>query len=300
MNIVFHIGYPKTATTWLQERYFPNVANYHYIPLNNANRIFLNSDFFLFDAQDVRKNLMAISNSNLLVSSEFFTTAINFGWHYGYFSAGIANKIHATFPEAHIVVFLRRQQSLICSAYQQYIKNGGTFGFKRWLHSGDVFCMEHLLFDKLISYYDGLFGKSNVHVYLFEEFRENQAEFLRKMNEELGFEVDLEKISFAKVNRGIRRGIFPLLRMVNHFYKKPVGRKRFVMHVPGMTSVGRAIYKYLNAYRFFGSFLSEKDFLSRKDIEDIKQFYSKSNTILSKRIDAEKLRRFGYFLEDGQ
>lgn len=301
MNVVFHIGYSKTATTWFQKYYFPKVVNSSYVLLRDANRIFLNTDFFVFDSQKARKDLIAISkNKNLLVSSEHFTTAISFGRHYGYISAGIANKIHATFPEAHIVVFLRRQQSLICSAYQQYIKNGGTFGFKRWFYSGDVFNKEHLIFDKLISYYDGLFGKSNVHVYLFEEFRENQVEFLKKMNEELGFEVDFEKISFAKVNRGIRKGLFFLLKIMNYFYNKPLGTKRCIIHIPGMIHIERAVYKYLNPYRFFGSFLSEKDFLSRKDIENIKQFYSRSNTILSKRIDAEKLRRFGYFLEDGQ
>lgn len=31
MSIIIHIGYPKTASTWFQDEYFPEIENYDYL-----------------------------------------------------------------------------------------------------------------------------------------------------------------------------------------------------------------------------------------------------------------------------
>ncbi len=297
MPVIVHIGYPKTATTWFQQRFFPYIENYSYISYSRVNRIFLYSDFFEFNSQKAREELLAESkNRNLLLSSEFLTTAINFGWQHGYYAAGVAQKIHKTFPEAKIVIFIRRQQSLICSAYQQYLKNGGTYSFKRWLYSGDVFCPEHLYYDGLISYYDKLFGREMVKVYFYEDFKEDNIGFLTRLNREFSFHVDMNAISLKPENVGLRRRVVPFLFMVNHFYKKPVGRKRYLVHVPGMTSVGKAIFKFLNPLPIFGRFLSEDKMLKPEDERKLYDFYSESNRRLANRVDIKKLQHHGYYL----
>jgi hypothetical protein len=297
MPIIIHIGYSKTATTWFQEAYFPLVKNYHFESFKEVNRIFLNSDYFSFNPENTRKELMSKSiNGNLLLSSEFITTAINLGWRNGYYSAGMAHKIHATFPDATIIVFIRRQQSLICSAYQQYLKNGGTYGFRRWLYSGEVFGLEHLNFDRLIEYYDKLFGINKVMVYLYEDFKEDNVNFLTQMNKDLGFQINLNTISKKPINLGLRKYIVPIILIVNHFFKIPVGRKRYIFHVPGMTSMGRAVYKFLNPLPIFGNYLTEDHFLKGKDKEKLHDFYCESNRRLAHRVGMERLTHHGYYL----
>jgi len=297
MPVIIHIGYPKTATTWFQEVYFPSISNYHFESFREVNKVFLNSDCLAFNSDKAKGELLRKSiNGNLLLSSEFLTTGINFGWHHGYYSAGVAQKIHATFPDATIIIFIRRQQSLICSAYQQYIKNGGTYGFKRWLYSGEVFSPEHLCFDKLIDYYDKLFSIDQVKVYLYEEFKEDNISFLSKMNKELGFQVDFNDITFKPLNMRLRNLIVPMMLFVNLFYKKPVGLKRYIIHIPGMTSMGRAIFKYLNPLSIFGNYLSESSLLKVSDNYKLFCYYSKSNKLLANRVGEEKLKYYGYYL----
>jgi len=297
MPVIVHIGYPKTATTWLQKRYFPNIKNFNYISFLEVNKLFIDTDFFTFNAQNTRMELLANSkDGNLLLSSEFITTAINAHWHHGYYSAGVAQKIHATFPDATIVVFIRRQQSLICSAYQQYLKNGGTYGFRRWLYSGDVFCSEHLYYDRMVEFYDNLFGEKQVRVYFYEDFKEDSNGFLTSLNNDLGLVVDMNSISLKPENVGLRRMIIPLLFLVNHFYKKPIGLKRYIIHVPGMTSVGKGIYKFINPFPLFGNFLSEDKMLKPKDKLKLHDFYSESNRRLANRVGLERLNHHGYYL----
>jgi len=295
-SILIHIGYPKTATTWLQDIFFPKILNYHFVSWREANRLIYNSSCFAYNSERIRDEFFKNKGANLLVSSEFFSTAINSGFNYGYFSYGISHKLKETFPDATIIIFIRRQQSLIPSAYQQYIKNGGTYSFRRWFYSGEVFSFEHLIYSKLIEHYIKLFGSNQVKVFLYEDFKMNNRKFMEKFCQEFGFVVDWDSISYTPTNRGLRRFCMPLLKMVNHFYKKPVGRKRFICHIPGMTTVGRGVIKYLNPMPVFGRYLNEDDFLSKKDLEYIKNFYSQHNRELTRYFDKQVLEIFGYYL----
>ncbi|MDI3527885.1 MAG: hypothetical protein PWR03_2069 [Tenuifilum sp.] len=295
-RIIVHIGYPKTATTWFQESLFPNVVNHRFVSWKEANELLLSSDCFNFESTYVRSLLLYNEKNNLIIISEFFSTAINSGFNYGYFSFGISHKIKLAFPEAKILIFIRRQQSLIASAYQQYVKNGGTFGFRRWLYSGEVFRFEHLFYDNLISHYKKLFGDDSVYVYLFENLKEDINAFTKQFCNEHMLEINWEKVNFNPKNRGLRRITIPLLKIINHFYKKPLGRKRYICHIPGMTLIGKGVVKYLNPMPIFGRYLREDDFLKPKDLEYIKNFYSKHNQNLIKYVRRDDLEKFGYFL----
>ncbi len=295
-KVLVHIGYPKTATTWLQENFFPHIQNFRFVSWREANELILNVDSFSYNPDIVKSKLLSGDEGNILISSEFFSTAINFGYHFGYYSMGVALKLAATFPDANIVIFIRRQQSLIPSAYQQYLKNGGTYSFRRWLSSGEVFSFEHLQYDRLIDYYVSLFGMERVSIYLYESFSDDNKRFLIRFCDEHGFEVDWTKVSFLHINKGLRIFCLPLLKAINHFYKKPVGRKRYVCHIPGMTTVGRGIIKYLNPLPVFGRYLREDDFLRSKDLEYIKKFYSSSNRNLTNYFKRHELEKYGYYL----
>jgi hypothetical protein len=298
MSVIVHVGYPKTATTWLQDEYFPKIDNFDYLVDRwLLYRLIFESDSFLFNPEETRAIIKSnLQKENIILSSELLTTSLTFGWHYGNYSIACANKLKRTYPNAKIVIFIRRQQSLICSSYQQYVKNGGTFGFKKWLYSGKVFRFEHLLFDMLIDYYTSLFGSNNVKVYLYEDFKNNNQSFLERFNKDLGLEVDLKKVNFNPINKGLRVLSMPLMKMVNHFYKKPIGCKRYICHIPGMTLIGKGVVKYLNPMPIFGRYFREDDFLKPKDLEYIKNFYSKHNQNLIKYVRRDDLEKFGYFL----
>jgi len=295
-NVLIHIGYPKTATTWLQDVFFPSVLNFSFISKRDANRLILNSNCLAYNPKIIQEEFHKNRNRNLLISSETFSTVINSGFNYGYFSAGIAHKLKETFPDATVIIFIRRQQSIIPSAYQQYVKSGGTFSFRRWLYSGEVFSFERLLYDRLIEYYKSLFSDKQVRVYLYEDLKNDNKQFLQRFSIEHGLDVDWDKVTYSPVNKGLRIYCMPILKVLNHFYKKPVGRKRFVCHIPVMTSVGYGIINYLNPMPIFGHYLTGNEFLRPKDLEYIKNFYANSNRNLTRYFGSEVLERYGYFL----
>lgn len=298
MSIIIHIGYPKTASTWFQDEYFPEIENYDYLVDRWLfYKLIFESDSLLYNPEftrdQVKKN---IGKKNFILSSEQLTTSLAFGWHSGNYSIACAKKLKETYPGATIVIFIRRQQSLISSAYQQYLKNGGTFGLKKYLYSGEVFDFNHLLFDKLISYYDQLFGSDRVKVYLYEDFKEDNHTFLEKFNADLDLKVDLSKVSFIPVNKGLRVGFVPLLRLINYFHKKPIGKKRFVFHVPGVVSIAKKLIKHVNILPLFGNYLNEWSLLGPGDIAYIKKYYQESNRNLMARVGTQNLEKFGYSL----
>lgn len=297
MPVLFHIGYPKTATTWFQESFFPRVKNYRYIHRDITNKHFFFSDSFTFNSTEVKHELgLDQSNEKLLLSSELMVTAINFSWQSGNYARVCAQKIKEVFPSAQIIIFLRNQQSLFASAYQQYLKNGGTYSLKKYLYSGRVFAFEHLLFDLMIEYYDSLFGKENVHIFFYEEFRRDPDSFLDDFCKKFDFKIDLNEIPQGRVNRGLRKGMVLPLRFFNFFHYKPIGRKNYLFHLPGMIRfINQAIIP-LNRFNIFGEFLKTEDLLDQKDYEAFRNYYSVSNRRLAKRVGEDILKNYGYYL----
>ncbi|MDD3687638.1 MAG: sulfotransferase [Tenuifilaceae bacterium] len=296
MEVFFHIGYPKTASTWLQEKLFPNLKKIQYIGNRETGRFFFESDAFLFNPEDVYQHLKCYTEaSRYLFSSELLSTPINYGWHNGTISKTCADKIKITFPAAKILIFIRNQQSLAASAYQQYIKNGGTYSIKHFLYNSHFSC-NHLLFDGLISYYDMLFGKENVYIFFFEDFVKNPRGFVESFCNLFGFEVDVDTLDFNIVNRGLRVGFIPLIRFLNLFHAKPVGRKRMVLKLPKFVGIINRLIKPLNQFRIFGNFAKYQNILDNKDIEYFRKTFAESNNKLARRVSYEKLKEHGYLL----
>jgi len=294
MPAIFHIGYPKSASTWLQENFFPKIRNIEFINRANTNDIFVDSDVFLFDPVKIRNTF--VSEKTLLFSSESITTTINKGWHNGVFAKTQADKIKSAYPDSKILIIIRNQQSLITSAYQQFIKNGGVESFNIYLNSNKYFRYEHLLFHQQIKYYEKLFGFKNVHVYMYEDFLRNPPQFIEKLNEEFQFKVDLNDLDFSRVNRGLRVGIIPILRFFNLFHRRPRLKIHYLIHVKGMCSFIKWVIKPLNQYKFFGRFAKPSDFLKSKDLERIQSFYQNSNNALLSRFTYEEMLNNEYHL----
>lgn len=299
MSVVIHVGYSKTATRWLQASFFPKVTSHKFFGDKYAKKYFVEVDVLDFDPIDVRRHLEM--EQGIIFSSEFFLTNSNYyHWAYGAKFIVNAHKIHSVFPDAKIVVFIRRQQSMLCSAYTQYVKGGGTYSFKKYYslntHCGNGLMVNYLQYDRIIAYYDSLFGVDNVYVYMFEEFKEDPKKFITKMARDLDITVDTDKISYKVVNVGPRRYIMKLLRVVNLFSKPRVEMKCVIMPIRGVSRISKFIYSRLNRFAIFGNYLDENNLLNVKDVENISNLYSQSNRRLLARRGCEEMQKYGYYL----
>ncbi len=299
---VFHIGYPKTATSWLQTSLFPYIKNANYIPRGETAHSFVECSHWDFHPETVRNSFIDNSDKQLIFSLEGFVgTNHNYGLN-GYLTLEHARRIKNTFPEARIVIFIRRQPDIIASSYAQYIKGGGTHSLKKFLYHQSLinlgglmlFNWQHFEYHHVIRLYIDLFGKDNVHVFIFEEFINGKREFVQSFCDRLGLETDTEKISLFNVNPGYRRIIKWIALLTNRFTERKMPNKYYLLHIPGWFRLSKRILLRINRYRIFGKHLSTKDYLSSKIKKEIEDYYRNSNQILISEFGLEKIKNYNY------
>lgn len=215
--MLIHIGYHKTATTWLQKEIFSHKDKGFY-PLQPRDgdprpqpKVMAKPFFCIhdldFDAAyvqnkvrercDIEDGIIPVISNERLSGEPFFG---------GDDSRRIAEKLHATFPEAKILIGIREQISMIESFYHQYIVEGGTLSLKNFLNLSRPrrpcqFKIENFEYDKLIHLYQSLFGIENVMVFAYEELRNDPKDILRRLSNFLGIKsIDYEQSRRVNVN----------------------------------------------------------------------------------------------------
>ncbi|NDJ36116.1 MAG: hypothetical protein GYB64_15785 [Chloroflexi bacterium] len=186
--MLVHIGYHKTATTWLQQHLF--VPDAGFMPV--ASRMELKTHVIFaepFDPMLVR-NLMQprleeARRRDLLpvISYERLSgDPYPYGERDG---ALIADRLARIAPEAHILITIREQVSALVSLYVQYIRSShGTLPLRRFLQMPGQ--LDHLAYTALVTRYVDLFGPQQVLVLPFEHFRADGPAFAARIVEHAG------------------------------------------------------------------------------------------------------------------
>lgn len=207
---LIHIGYHKTGTTWLQKhlldnpdakfkRYFSKQDIRDYIVVPNS------LSFEANETQEYYNSLLKQEDSSELVSvvsSERLSGHPHSG---GYDSKEIAIRLKQVFPNGKVLIVIREQKSAISSCYLQYIKFGGPCSLKDYITPTKkglpvipLFNFDHFNYLKLIDQYLELFGKENVLVLAYEQFKENPQSFCSQVSSFAGAQ-ELETLPFSKV-----------------------------------------------------------------------------------------------------
>lgn len=200
MNVLIHIGFHKTATTWLQEELFDG-ARFGFAPLAPEGRdsrwfgweFLCGSGYhrhlegrlatpFDFDPAAVRRRIAAQLGrvkGYPVISHEDLSGHI---WSGGFQKKEIADRIHAALPEARILVTVREQAELIRSSYEHYLWYGGLSALRYYVRPHNEFQVplfnpSHLLYDRLVAYYRERFGSERVLVLAYEDFRDRPRQF---------------------------------------------------------------------------------------------------------------------------
>lgn len=306
---IVHIGYHKTATTWFQKSVYPRVSNLAYVPRERVKRAFFSASALHFDAAWTRAALEVPSGATPILCEEELSGYLHTGGLMGFLSKDMAQRIHAVFPDARIVLFVRAQPEMISACYQQYVRGGGTYAPRRYLWPADYwraaaaqpykiprFSFDHFDYDRLVAHYAALFGAERVHVYAYEELQRGGAAFLERFAKELGLELDLASVPMSKQNVSYSRAINSFTRALNRFTRRTVNDKRYWLHVPFWYSVRRKLVEAANATGLFGSRASPEDLLGSDAVAWIRQRYVESNRRLAPLVRFD-LAALGYPLE---
>lgn len=268
---IIHIGMPRTASTFLQQEFFPKVEDFQFYGVDTtqysaAFQRLLYQDDSLFDKSEFEKTAAEIFSENAILSNELFTgqslylNVTN--------RSRTAKRLHQFFPEAEIVLVLRNQVSLLQSLYAIGVYSGHTCKPEAFIRfSDEVSTVENPLYPTfaeaentetykytpLVKLYQSLFTK--VHVLLFEDFKVDPTAFAERLSEILKIApINISKPQ-KKVNRSLSARQIKVTRGINRLkpilYRGEAGRLLFGKSIQTIEHKlsGKESYRFSDALR---------------------------------------------------
>ncbi len=212
LNVVVHIGFPKTGTTTKQKHLFAKHSQVRFLGkpygMDSLRKEIANlvmQESLTYDPTPLKtifrdalvdtpqtapeKKLLLLSDEILVSASKARDKGV------------VANRIKEIFHPCKILVTIRNQMDIVKSAYV----NGGLYfrhvpekyrhyvmSFQEWLdidqskyHGSFV---ENVKYIETIDFYATLFGSENICVLLFEEFLQDKKNYVKKLSAFLGID----------------------------------------------------------------------------------------------------------------
>jgi len=231
-KLVFHIGFHKTGTSYLQNLFFPMHPEIQLIS-NSVSpwddpflQYLIKTDDNNFDPVQLKMLLRnQIEKFHERDPSVYIVSAERLSGHPasgGYDRQRIAYRIHECFPESRIICVVRNQTDMIYSLWRQMLVEGycGKLNsFLKQSHWKTIgFGLNYLEYDHLICTYYKLFGEKRVCVLCYELMKKDLLKFLDTICDFLNLEyrgVAAESIIY----KSIPIWGAPILRFINHFRK---------------------------------------------------------------------------------
>jgi hypothetical protein len=304
---IVHIGYHKTATTWFQRNVYPLATSHRWVPREATRQALLDPFGLSFDPAEARRKLTDPHDRRpVVICEENLSGYLHNGGLHGLMAPEAARRIKAVWPDARIVMLIRCQPAVIAASYVQYVRGGGTYGPRRYLFPGRYltgafrhpykaprFALEQFEYDRLIGFYDALFGPANVTVLPYEELRRDPEAFLARMGRELGLVIDQAAVAHRRANRSFGPLTILVARLLGLFTARSVIDKAYLFSIPGFYELRRPI---LNALSRLERPATPETILGSALVEQIRTHYGPSNRRLARLRDID-LQGLGYPLE---
>jgi len=288
---IFHIGYPRTATTWFQKEFYPKILNFRYIEtplfmsyLNQNQDDSLNE----FISSYINNDTNYIICDEEIINSKKDTISID----------KKALKISKYFTDSLIIIFIRNQINIIESKYSFYIKSGGTLSIEELIN--DLFKTNKIKqwnYYEQIKLYTNLFGNENIKVFLYEDFINNQNKFINNFINDFNFDITLNKINFKKINKSLNPLSISFLQFTNKFSKVKIGfnkeSEKLFFHIPFSFEISHRFIYFIDKFIPNTSFSLEKN-ISKATYKKLIQYFSLSNKKLASEYKMYDIQKYNY------
>lgn len=232
-TIYLHVGYHKTATTFLQQSIFPNMKNVNYIHperiTEDLRRLRLNR---LSDPQidNIRDYFNSFNNGGPMLISYEGLSGSPFAPKKVKKQSTILKDLRRVFPspdyDVHVIVGLREQVDLLTSLYVQHVHQGGAMNSEQFIkycrHNESLQNFHYHCYLKKI---EDMFGKDHLHIMVYEHFKDSSSEELLKLLNYMGEpeipDYEITK-SVRKMNKSFGTVQVALGRRLNRFFKTPI------------------------------------------------------------------------------
>ncbi|MFY0598038.1 MAG: hypothetical protein JXR03_00105 [Cyclobacteriaceae bacterium] len=285
MNIV-HVGFPKTATTFLQKEVFPYFQDVNFVGYRRCEKVFFDMIFLDdldYNEADIRTKFDLLANADCNLFSFESLAGAPFIYK-GLGRSGIPNRLKSLGVDK-VIITIRDQVEMFDSLYRQYVIQGGVMRFKdfinvdrKWNIYVRAFNPDYLKYDGLIDKYLEVFGGKNVLILRQEDLKVDEKGFIERIEEVIGKKSNegaIEK-SKNKANRSLSNLAISILRIVNHFIFTSQKPNNLVSNHLSTRNVSRVFIAILEPFLF--RFISSKRSFVKKEYENyIRDYYSESN-----------------------
>lgn len=207
-DLVIHVGFRKTATTWMQDILFPKL-DLNYIGKTSSlyPKWLINwhyADDFYFDQkkEEIHDKLISVlkkDRCNLLSSEAFTNTASIYSQAY---------RIKSIYPDSRILVTLRDPVEMVFSHYRDDINEGDCHvNIEDWidwkrtpyvLNKRKAIYLPDFFFNESINLYEKIFGQENVCILKIEDMHRKRDIFFSNLFNFLGIYDEIPGVDLLK------------------------------------------------------------------------------------------------------
>lgn len=173
----------------IKESFYRDSEGYLLSPFN-SNKSLVRKYYFNANTHLPKDKILVLSSEGL--SGNLHTS--------GFDSKRNADLLKDSFPDAKIFIVIREQVSFLLSNYFQYLKGGGTHGFKKYFNIKYIkrpqFSPTPNNYVPLIKYYQELYGAEQVCVLPYEMLHEEPKDFISKLSEFIEKDITVDDDQF--------------------------------------------------------------------------------------------------------
>ncbi len=212
-RVLLHIGMPRTASTFFQQEVFPKVNDFKFWGINKSQYTWpfqkvLYQDDSLYNEYEIQQALNFPITNPLIISNELFVGQSLFMVSTN--RSRTSHRLKQLFPNAEIILVLRNQAQILESLFSIGVYSGQSKKPEAFVRFSDNHSdstdplyptfsateqTEQYLFSHLFNLYRSKFEK--IHVFLYEDFKENPKEFIADLCNRLDISMEGE-VNFGK------------------------------------------------------------------------------------------------------
>ncbi len=213
-NLLVHIGYHKTGTTWLRKTVFSNADLGFNLIAKKPVRSFLINESSAENITDIniQKARRLIQEPTPVPAQVISFPGLSGRFHTdGQDAFQIADRVAYLYPDASILIVVREQMDMIRSSYSTFVCKGGARSLAEYLKWGRPSSndrqnastpTDRFAYFALTNHYVQRFGRSNVLVLPYERLKKAPADFIYQIIHHCGLIFPSPKLHHSFKHRG--------------------------------------------------------------------------------------------------
>lgn len=228
---LLHLGYVKTASTFLQFHVFSSHRHGFAEPVEKSRAVITDRlvipNTYTFDPEAERQRFEDMNSGVEAPLVPVWSEEVLLGdpFQRRYDGAVLADRLRAVMPEGRVFICIREQKKMALSVYREHVKLGGVQPLRDVIGTGreeisytPILRPDFMMFSQAIAYYQDLFGKENVLVLPQEMLRADGDGFLRRLQGFAGVSEEADsRLPEAEANTGRSAGSLDITRTLNRF-----------------------------------------------------------------------------------